>query len=92
MTMHHIQIYKGYNNISSLTPTNQVPRRQIMTQTFFWQSGEGNRLGVGHLSGLILVGDEDEVHCVGEIRLEITKVHLVIVMVEQLAKLGDLKI
>lgn len=37
------------------------------------------------------MSEENNVYSVGEARLEVTNVHLVIVMVEQLAKLGDLE-
>ena len=37
------------------------------------------------------MGDEHKVHSVGGVRLQVTKVHLVIVMVEELTELGDLK-
>ena len=62
-----------------------------MTQTFLRQGGEGDGLGVGHFGALVFVGDEHEVHSVGEAWLEVAEVHLVIVMVEQLAELGDLE-
>ena len=62
-----------------------------MGQTFLRQCGEGDWLGVGDLGGLVLMGDEHKVHSVGGVRLQVTKVHLVIVMVEELTELGDLK-
>ena len=62
-----------------------------MPQTFLCESGEGDGLGVGDLGGLVLMSDEHKVNCVRKPRLEVTKIHLVIVMVEQLAELGDLR-